>query len=549
MKRWLASQIIGLLLAAHVGAQESRLHPETPGPLPQLPSGPAALPNLDTLPPRPANPGKIDEIAPPRSMPTAAPLRDQSSGFAATQSPQVLVQMVSGPTANVGQPAEHEIIVRNVGQQAVSAVRVEEPLPPTVRYVGGDPRPIASKDVLVWDLGTLDAGAERRIRVECVSSSEGDVALQARVTFNTICATTVRMTRPRLEVKIAGPESALVGETVVFQINLSNTGTGPIRRILLRDRLPAGLHHPAGELLEAEVAGLEPGESRNVTLRTTAVKTGSFEHQIEAYADGQISAIQRTGGVPSSDLESTAKTAIRIVEPALEVRVGAPKICLIKCEGLISIEVSNPGTAAARAVRVGTRVPEGTEFVAVDDGGRYDAASRTVSWSCATLEPGGKRLWTMKIRGVSLGPTTCAVVAVAEPGLHTKGEAQFSIEGVPALSLEVVDLDDPSPVDTDAQYEIRVFNQGTCPCTGIQIVAQLADGMELREASAPVSYNVQGQQVQFAPFAKLATKADLVYRLKVRSKTAGDLRFRVQLTCDQLQQPVFKEESSRFYRP
>ncbi|MCX7701972.1 MAG: hypothetical protein N2039_13940, partial [Gemmataceae bacterium] len=160
-----------------------------------------------------------------------------------------------------------------------------------------------------------------------------------------------------------------------------------------------------------------------------------------------------------------------------------------------------------------------------------------------------RQLWTMKIRGVSLGPTTCAAVAVAEPGLHTKGEAQFSIEGVPALSLEVVDLDDPSPVDNDAQYEIRVFNQGTCPCTGIQIVAQLADGMELREASAPVSYNVQGQQVQFAPFAKLATKADLVYRLKVRSKTAGDLRFRVQLTCDQLQQPVFKEESSRFYRP
>ena len=77
----------------------------------------------------------------------------------------------------------------------------------------------------------------------------------------------------------------------------------------------------------------------------------------------------------------------------------------------------------------------------------------------------------------------------------------------------------------------------------------LPEGMELRQASAPSPYKVQGQQVQFAPYARLATKADLVFRLKVRSSVAGDVRFRVQLTCDQLQQPVFKEESSRFYRP
>ena len=70
-----------------------------------------------------------------------------------------------------------------------------------------------------------------------------------------------------------------------------------------------------------------------------------------------------------------------------------------------------------------------------------------------------------------------------------------------------------------------------------------------RKASAPAPYKVQGQQVQFAAFAKLATKADLVYKMKCRSKVPGDVRFRVQLTCDQLQQPVLKEESSRFYKP
>ena len=77
----------------------------------------------------------------------------------------------------------------------------------------------------------------------------------------------------------------------------------------------------------------------------------------------------------------------------------------------------------------------------------------------------------------------------------------------------------------------------------------MPDGMEVREVSAPAAHKVVGQQVQFAPFARLATKADLVYRIKVRCNKPGDVRFRVQLTCDQLQQPVTKEESSRFYKP
>jgi len=38
-----------------------------------------------------------------------------------------------------------------------------------------------------------------------------------------------------------------------------------------------------------------------------------------------------------------------------------------------------------------------------------------------------------------------------------------------------------------------------------------------------------------------------VYRIKVRGVQAGDYRFRVQMTCDQLKAPVVKEESSRVY--
>ena len=41
----------------------------------------------------------------------------------------------------------------------------------------------------------------------------------------------------------------------------------------------------------------------------------------------------------------------------------------------------------------------------------------------------------------------------------------------------------------------------------------------------------------------------MVIRVKAKGTTAGDLRCKVQLSCDQLKQPVFKEESTVFFKP
>jgi hypothetical protein len=133
--------------------------------------------------------------------------------------------------------------------------------------------------------------------------------------------------------------------------------------------------------------------------------------------------------------------------------------------------------------------------------------------------------------------------------LNARAELPVRVEDVPAISVEVVDVDNPCPINADCTFEIHVTNKGSCPCSGIQIMAIMPEGMELIQAEAPAPYKVNGQQVQFASYQTLATKADVIYRLRVRSKIAGDVRFGVQLTCDQLQHPVYKEEASRFYKP
>jgi hypothetical protein len=94
---------------------------------------------------------------------------------------------------------------------------------------------------------------------------------------------------------------------------------------------------------------------------------------------------------------------------------------------------------------------------------------------------------------------------------------------------------------------VRIVNQGSCVCTNIQITATAPEGLQPREGSGPSSYRLQGSQLVFDLLPRLATKADAVYRIKVRGVQPGDYRFRVQMTCDQLKAPVVKEESSRVY--
>ena len=129
-----------------------------------------------------------------------------------------------------------------------------------------------------------------------------------------------------------------------------------------------------------------------------------------------------------------------------------------------------------------------------------------------------------------------------------RADSTFTVEGVPALSLEVVALEDPIEVGADQTFEIRVVNRGSSPCTNIQIVAQAPEGLQPREGTGPSACRANGLEVAFEPLQKLAIKADAVYRVKVRGLQPGDYRFRVQMTCDQLRQPVMKEEASRVYK-
>ena len=235
-----------------------------------------------------------------------------------------------GPSAiTLGQPLVYELIVRNIGAVAAQQVRVDDALPPGTRFLAAEPDTQAQGDRLSWMLDNLPPGGERHVKVQVLPSSAGDWRGNACASMVVSVTSSLRThvtasggplaaqpmatqpARPEarnapaagtLTIALAGPQAVAVGQPAVFQIRITNNGTQTLRGLVLRDRVPAGLQHPAGPELEADLGILEAGKTRNITLTTNAVQAGQFVNEaMIASTDGQ---------------HAEARTAIQIMPPA-----------------------------------------------------------------------------------------------------------------------------------------------------------------------------------------------------------------------------------------
>jgi len=453
-----------------------------------------------------------------------------------------------------GAELRYELVVRNAANVAVQNVRVEDEIPTSARYIGSDPPAELNGTKLVWALGTLDANAEKRIAVRVRPNEEGELRSRAVVSYSAAVEAKTKVTRPRLTVTASCPEVCRAGEDAMFQIKVSNTGTGPAQNMVLLAEMSEGLFFPQnpklGRRMEARVLSLPAGQSTELKLPLNAVKAGLQTCLFSVSADG----------CPATP----AKAQVNVVEPLLQITQTGPGKCLVRGEPTYEITISNPGTAATDPITLHAMLPDGFDFAQASDSGSYSATNRVVVWKFSALAAGGSKTVAIKLRAAAAGDVMLRTVAVAAPEqsitpagggvkpagrvLEAKGETAIRAEGVAAVRFEVKDLDDPVEVGKEAVYEIRVTNQGTGVCSNVQLMAALADGTTFTGANGPTTVKAQGQTLVFDPIASLPVKGEMVYTVRVRGNVAGDQRFRVQLTCDQIRTPVVKEESTNFYK-
>jgi uncharacterized repeat protein (TIGR01451 family) len=505
-----------------------------PAPLPTPTGAPALLRVRAESPQGGERPGAG---TPPQFAP-APPVRADTeppplAGALAGQPAPLSLEKIGPASHKWGKPFKYTIVVRNPAPTPVFQVRLQEELPAGASCLTTEPKAAQDGQRLVWEIDSVEAGGQRQFKVEVQPAGEGEFQSSATVTFSLSGHMRTKITRSRLGLTMSGPERAVVGDAVAFELQVTNPGSGPATNVVLHVTLPDGLKHEAGSSIAADVGTLAPGASKSITLKTTAASEGRMAAEAVANAD--------------DDLQADARAVVQVATATLLLRKTGTQQSLIGRELEHRLEVVNPCPVPVTGAQLIDTLPEGLEHVSASDGGVYDAAARSVAWSLGTLGPGETRTVTIRLLARKPGDWVNQAVVRADRGIEAKSGVPVHVEGVPALLLEVVDLDDPVEVKGETTYEIRVVNQGSGTCTNVQMRGVIPAGLEALSADGPTAYRLQERQVIFEPLPKLAAKADALYRIRVRALKPGDWHFKAVLSCDQFQRPVNEEESTQVY--
>ena len=450
------------------------------------------------------------------------------------QSPQVSIQKFAPAGVQVGKPAVFRVAVRNTGAISAHGVEVRDQIPKGTQLISTKPRAQrGASGELVWELGTLKSGDEAAVEMEVMPVAEGELGSVAAVRFNAEATARTIATKPELVLKTAAANQVLIGEELALSIVVSNPGSGPAHNVVLMERIPAGLQHQAGPELEYQVGTLKPGEQKQIQLSLTAMQAGKITNVLTAHGEG--------------NLRTEDRREVEVIAPRLDVSMEGPRRRFLEREATYVVAIANNGSAPAKQVELVAYLPRGLKFVSANNAGQYDANNQTVHWTLAELPASDADKVELVTLPIEAGEHKLRLEGKAEKGLSVEKEQTVAVEGIAAIKFEVVDTIDPIEKGGETVYEIRVVNQGSKTANNVRITAMIPAGMQAMAAEGPTRHTLDANRVQFESLARLAPKAETSYRVRVQGVRPGDLRIRVQLLTDEIQEPVTKEESTRVY--
>lgn len=450
------------------------------------------------------------------------------------QTPMLSLEKTAPEEIQVGKVAKFTIRVRNVGQTAAHGVVVTDRVPQGTEFVESVPQAIGSRDGgIMWELGTLQPGEESIVTLDLMPQSEGEIGSVAQVTLHAQAAVRTIATRPMLTIEHSGPAKVLIGEDVPFHITVSNPGSGVATGVVIEVDVPTQLAHEGGREIMSDRFDLRPNETRKLDLVLKAVQPGVVENVVRAVADANQSAEHRT--------------QLEVVAPRLQIAVSGPTKRFLQRQVTYQIAVTNPGTASAMDIELVAHMPQGLKFVGTDKKGEYDQRKHAVYWGLEELPAGETSVVQLSALPIDTGDQKLHLEGHAALDLSANYDHTTVVEALTELVFSVSDENDPIEVGAETSYEVRVTNNGSKAATNVQVAAQLPPEMMAIKADGPTKAQIQGQQIVMEPLAQLAPREEIVYRIAVKGRKAGDHLIRVQIISDEFPTPVTKEESTKVY--
>lgn len=462
-------------------------------------------------------------------------------------SSSMLVEVMAPAEVAVGKAYDYSIRVTNLTKNLeLQDVEITQTAAEGFSVEKSEPEAEEGNDGgTTWTVEKLSPGESQTIKVSALGDKEGMSKSCVKVHYEpTLCMAT-KFVKPSIQVTKTAPERADICRPLELRYAVKNTGSGVARGISLTDDLPKQLTTSDGKRkVEHQIGDLRSGEAKEFTVLVNASDTGEFGSR----------AVARGG----NDLEANSKRPLtKIVESALKVDLEGPRAQYPNQAMTYRAHVKNTGDGPAPDASLRIDVDENCRVVSVSKTDPKSVApqesGKTLSWDLGNLEPGGERTvsFTVTTRGteelehVAVATSACAAGGDRAKMATDRDTIATNMITLPALVLEMVDVTDPVRVGDQEQYRIVVRNQGSGEDKDVRLKLDLPDQFEFVNASGTTDIKADGNTLDFGTIETLPPRAKASWNVRLKAKKAGDVKTKVELKSDYLQDGVPETEPTR----
>ena len=447
-----------------------------------------------------------------------------------------IVQLDKAMPKEVGlnKPFSYTIKITNLTDTVLNGIIISEEIPTNFKYINANPTATEKDNKLIWEINSLGAKATRQISISGMADYAEPLKNCTTVQTPVIpaCAI-VEVIEPRLKLTKTAPTEVLLCDLVPVKYVVSNAGTGNIPNVRIIDSLPAGLRTTDGKSeLVFEAGTLGAGQSREFTIELRPTRTGTYTSKAVA---------RSTTDLRAESFETTTVVSL----PALSISKTGPEKLYIGRPVTYEIIVTNTSDVPARGTIVEDTIPEGMTSVKATAGAKLTASK--LIWELETLAPKSSETFRISYIPTKPGSLINDATASAYCAEPVTASMRTIVTGIPAVMLEVVDLEDPVRVGNRATYMISVTNQGSADSTNIRIACVLEDNVQYVSSAGATASQLVGDTVRFLPLGSLAPQDKAVWRVVVSAVRPGDVRFKVIMNSDELSRPVEESEATHIY--
>ena len=518
-----ASVACALLLVGCATQQQQQTKPAKPAPAP-APTPAKTTPPASGYGPHyttyEANGGKFTK----GSIGYPSGLRDGSG---------LLLEKTVPAEVQAGVPFSYTIKVSNLAPCEVRDVTVIDRVTSNFKSSSAEPAPASVNDGLAtWKMATLGAGESVTIKVNGSSAEEGTVLTCASASYVPVLCEGIKVVKANIQLVKTLPAAVSVCDPIPATFTVKNTGSSALTMVKITDPLPAGLKTADGQSsLTFDAGTLAPGESKEFKAGLMATGTGKYDNTATVNC--------------AQNVKAESKATVVVTAPMLAITCEAPAERFAGRPIDLCYTVVNKGDRAAGATVVEAPLPAGTTLSSATAGGTVSAGK--IVWNIASLAPGASAKVCATVVLSSPGSVTATGTAKTACSKDAVATCTTKVVGIPAVLLEVVDIEDPIEVGKNETYVVDVTNQGTAPDSNIRLTFKLEDSQDYVSGTGPTAVTANGRTITTAPLPTLAPKAKATYRITVKANKAGDVRFTTSLLTDQLSRPVDETESTNQY--